>query len=1757
MSKLILDWLNQEVQLSKKVGAFERDFANGYLFGELLYKHGLYSNFEDDFVDQSSMAAKRTNFDLIKKSVSGGQASNLGIKITDAQVDEIMDEDRGSSLKLLYQLRRVLKKKDGTALSGPQEAGPYRLDRKLHGEHEEQFFDQKIRGLRPIDHRYPYEVHTKHFVDEHTQQLNVARQKESKAAEDLKDRVQDFRQERHEKMRVSRAAKEHEKVKGEIHWQGVQERKIKMMEKDLVFEKEMIRRDRQRIVDIRNHYQNDCGLSDGNEAEGIGWFERNLQRIGIDTSEHAGTNAPAIEAKSLKELHEQMIERMPTKAQLQIESQKRMAKIRETKQNTDIARKERERRQHRVQVEQQATTASVEEKKREDDLLAWLLEDTAQYRQEASEYELMLRRKEAQWQQREAKQLAYAEKAAIAQEEAWERLKERSRADRTLRLSEKEKMGGATDQFKEEESSDEDDDLDPMGFKTTAALDSTSRRSHPGTASTGVLGQEAAMEAVDAAVEVASAEEMLACVREPAVAEYLFARGAWGHFRPSEDSALETLKRALDKLQEPSEAIAAPRLGSVVQWLCKAPQKPLTQARLPEDFLPIIAISGNPAGLGPGRGSSSSLGSSLADRLCQEFGYAVIRPQEVVEECVALSRKPPQEPDWPILARMRELGKEVDSSRQPGLPPSVYAEMCFRKIELLSSPAPKPVEEEDPKAKKGKGKDKTETAEAVRPKGIIILGYLSEMQQHASWEAALRCFSSPLLQLLDSEEDKKARMGTVLAPFWIEDGEARPVAEAREADGAAEEAAEPVAEAAAVPAQLIRLQHPDEETLRQAILQQATEEGAWDLPVPAASLEEGATPAPYCEGFEQDLALSSCPVDRAWLYEAAQVFVRPFAEPLHCTTEMKVQEVADGEESIDAVEACFRQARDLIASWQRPVPSEEQAEAQEAQAEDAAKEEDAQAQEQGEAEIEKAEDTVLLPDMEDEPQGRKMADKEEMRSSWLQSLSSYLLGLRSIMIEVDNEAANYAIELVNVQRRFLDFLQQPDEKAQVMEEFLRSFPLKHNAPVSSAQNDEMEEQLQDLTDRLWAHANQRRQETVEERERLLKGGFWEDRVATNLRLAHKLQVMELSRFQTAARILREAYTQVAEDKFDSASVAEPERLSELEDIAQWLDGSAERMASAAPSGIPDINDKRLASGLSPVEEELAEDSHQLAEPLQMQHWDELGPAICAERLGLARRTRAVAAWTYSRLAEMRKQYDEAFARMDEWIRFRVKEENDAIKATATLLRKPSWEDEDMATMSGTDSLIRKSSKKAVAKMSSGAAKRRLESLKAIVPHTLDVAIYTPPKLEVCSAGALQGSISAATSRQGSNPPGTAGTVGTQASATKRIEVIERWSQDMLWGLLLRFLDLGAGSTGVVSPQQLQQVLLERRHAALGYEQEKVAPLSWVQRPEDVYGLLCRSMLEPAWGATAVDVTEFMLALIHTEYQLAWPSLEALEQARGFIESEESRLTADTLAEYPDVPLSEELFMKLPLWSDEPACTDDLKQWIFQVLQCFEKEADPSPPPRPPSRRMSGDGGAMPRSSGTLTARRLFVYLGLGRAPADGFQRMTRLLLPSAAFDGTEETPAEVRVQDLWTILFSCKGRPTSMVAPAPDLATFCAALLQEAKGEPSAAAAKGKAAPKAKGKAAPVEEDTDAAPPPPPEEVRVAWSSEAVLKRPSVLGALCSHGALLCRRRGVETLFPQGGGSGKPLMTASEVAAAVELQSLVPPPSVEVESAEE
>ncbi len=105
MSEILLTWLNTEVDLSRKIGDMERDFANGYLLGELLYKFNQLTNFRE-FSDGGDRNSKISNFTLLQQVLK-----NIGVLFDMNVAKQIMEGKKGVVLKLLYQIRSKLEKK--------------------------------------------------------------------------------------------------------------------------------------------------------------------------------------------------------------------------------------------------------------------------------------------------------------------------------------------------------------------------------------------------------------------------------------------------------------------------------------------------------------------------------------------------------------------------------------------------------------------------------------------------------------------------------------------------------------------------------------------------------------------------------------------------------------------------------------------------------------------------------------------------------------------------------------------------------------------------------------------------------------------------------------------------------------------------------------------------------------------------------------------------------------------------------------------------------------------------------------------------------------------------------------------------------------------------------------------------------------------------------------------------------------------------------------------------------------------------------------------------------------------------------------------------------------------------------------------------------------------------------------------------------------------------------------------------------------
>ncbi|KAL7993850.1 putative CH-like domain in sperm protein [Plasmopara halstedii] len=102
MTALLLQWLNDELKLHKRVDVIEKDASNGYLIAEVLHLHGLepqlkkYRNF-------STTAAKNHNMELLGENLD---AHDFPFPIDTQRA--IMMEDRSAVLQFFLRLKKFI-----------------------------------------------------------------------------------------------------------------------------------------------------------------------------------------------------------------------------------------------------------------------------------------------------------------------------------------------------------------------------------------------------------------------------------------------------------------------------------------------------------------------------------------------------------------------------------------------------------------------------------------------------------------------------------------------------------------------------------------------------------------------------------------------------------------------------------------------------------------------------------------------------------------------------------------------------------------------------------------------------------------------------------------------------------------------------------------------------------------------------------------------------------------------------------------------------------------------------------------------------------------------------------------------------------------------------------------------------------------------------------------------------------------------------------------------------------------------------------------------------------------------------------------------------------------------------------------------------------------------------------------------------------------------------------------------------------------
>ena len=108
MSNLLLDFLNQEIQLSKQITNIEKEFSTGYYYAELFKKIGcLKSDINEYKIEPNTLEEIKNNFEKLKP-----EFSNIGIHIDDEIINLIINKEKNIASNFIYKIKTKLDRKN-------------------------------------------------------------------------------------------------------------------------------------------------------------------------------------------------------------------------------------------------------------------------------------------------------------------------------------------------------------------------------------------------------------------------------------------------------------------------------------------------------------------------------------------------------------------------------------------------------------------------------------------------------------------------------------------------------------------------------------------------------------------------------------------------------------------------------------------------------------------------------------------------------------------------------------------------------------------------------------------------------------------------------------------------------------------------------------------------------------------------------------------------------------------------------------------------------------------------------------------------------------------------------------------------------------------------------------------------------------------------------------------------------------------------------------------------------------------------------------------------------------------------------------------------------------------------------------------------------------------------------------------------------------------------------------------------------------
>ncbi|XP_072528026.1 sperm flagellar protein 2 isoform X2 [Salminus brasiliensis] len=1073
MSDILCRWLNLELGLSKVVEphSFTKDFANGYLLGEVLSKHQLQDDFQH-FSKNSTANAKLNNFTRLEPTLQ-----LLGVPFDLSMAKAVMQGQQGAATRLLYQLYVLLQKKKRSGLTGAaMESMQPPANARLHRV-ENHIYTQRLRTVvrREVDEKL--QKITQRFDKKgqgaHGRSVMAELQQEEKRRHLQEERrLQDIQ-------KLQQARRKQQEMMECIQTAGVQ------IPKPPVSRSLRAPRKRQQHEAQHVHQQ-------------IAQFEKNRKRLSPASCGPAALSVQVTRAVSEDEM-----------AQWNSEY---VQKIRQRLEEDASAREQREKRRRRALIQQLHAHHAHEELVREEQLIGRLMRQSQQETRIAVQLMQIRQQKEVLRQNRILQQRQYEEQRLLDFQKALDReatVLQQTRMEQQDELRKERELHARLAAERAQLKTQKHSSVCRGILEQIVDLATKSGEYRLLTAN--VIPPKLLREWKElyfsgeplydvAEVELGAEQEKLHILNQQDYDEYTNMKGEWAW--PEEEGE--------SKAPPPNNDI----LGHVVARLRDIVYPP-SPGDPPPQF-PVFTLRACVLGK-PCSGKTTCL-----TRISQVHGIHILSADALIQEALQAHQAGHQalESDPSPDSEEKTESRGADEQTQEEAESSAAADSGA----VSKDPQPADLPKKDSETKRSlRAQYGVAVEKALKRGGAVPDELLIDIFIHAIWQV-------PEGQgwILDGFPTNVSQARLVEKALTGTDPEQAVRNRRNKKPNLAEDRNAPKAPPPPSPALhlAVLLQVSDEQAVDRAVhqSQQAREENAapaddsGDTP-PTEHTQQSAPPAGERTHIQHRLAefQEAWPKLEKWFGEKQKILAKVAAE-------------VDEDALFSSVEAVLFNAMNAARTGSQDPPHAEdkQAESPEVQSKPSGSESGGAAGQTTDSSLAAVEASSPTPGSAgwvyvDEPLPKEIPGY--LAVYWDTVCSSYSSSVKAVMQNLRSERDLIIHHLYNIREDFQQYLQRPDLK----QEFVSVWQRDYNSVPDNMRRDEetkteLHQRLDDLRERLWDICDKRKEEAWQKRAGVIEDGWLEDHTGLLINHYSTLMQVEVDRFQDTLLVLRDYYT---------------------------------------------------------------------------------------------------------------------------------------------------------------------------------------------------------------------------------------------------------------------------------------------------------------------------------------------------------------------------------------------------------------------------------------------------------------------------------------------------------------------------------------------------------------------------------------------------------------------------------------------------------